>query len=80
MRALVTMVGSGAGVALFSIRMTNCDSLTVDGEFTIDPSNGVLTVVRAQQPRTATTTHFSPSAWVCVETVTQQSALAVAAG
>jgi hypothetical protein len=61
-------------VAWFVIRMASGDSITVDGEFTIGPENGVLTVVRAQQPRAEITTHFSPTAWVSVETMVQQPA------
>ena len=52
--------------------MASGESIPVDGEFTIG-DNGVLTVARTQRPRVEiATTHFSPAAWVSVETVIQQ--------
>ncbi|MBS4728343.1 hypothetical protein MSM1_08285 [Mycobacterium sp. SM1] len=61
-------------MAWFVIRLASGDSITVEGDFTIGSHNGVLTVVRTQQPRAEITTHFSPVAWVSVETMIQQPA------
>jgi hypothetical protein len=50
-----------------AIHMIDGETINTDGQFNIDPGNGVLTVVCKTNVFTTATTHYSPGAWRSVE-------------